>query len=122
MTEQKRPSLGLDTADDTDIDIADLAQASSLPAPTKKQQQAIFKAAEETGFVSRQPTRRHRVSPYRAQFGGKCREGMKPLFQEVAERLDMQDTQALEEAIKALIEKYGFDDLLAEYKALTRKT
>lgn len=114
----RRTSLGLD--DNNQIDLEELTGVGQRPAPTPEQQKAIFKAGEKQGFVSRQPTKRRRVSPYQAQFGGKCREGMKPLFQEVADRLGVHDTQALELAISALIEKHGFEDLLAKYQELTK--
>lgn len=69
--------------------------------------------------IHNQTRARRRVSPYKSQFGGKCREGMKPLFQEVAERMDIHDTQALELAIEALIKQNGYDDLLTQFKELT---
>jgi hypothetical protein len=124
MPNQQRTSLGLDDDNSeleikNQIDLEELTGAGQRPAPTSEQQKAIMKAGEAQGFVSRQPTKRRRVSPYQAQFGGKCREGMKALFQEVAERLKIHDTQALELAIKALIEENGYDDLLAKYQALT---
>jgi len=87
---------------------------------TAEQQQQIMDTSTASGFVSREPTprRRRRRTPYTAQFGGKCRGGMKPLFQEVADRLELHDTQTLEAAILALIEKEGFDDLKQRYKEL----
>ncbi|MEJ1295897.1 MAG: hypothetical protein RPU64_09090 [Candidatus Sedimenticola sp. (ex Thyasira tokunagai)] len=118
MPSQQRSPLGLD--DENPIDLEELTGAGQRPAPTVEQTKAILKAGEQTGFVSREPKKRRRVSPYQAQFGGKCRDGMKPLFQEVAERLDIHDTKALELAIKALIEKHGYDDLLAKYEELTK--
>ena len=114
---QQRTSLGLD---DDPIDLEEFTTVVQRPAPTKKQQQAIMKAGEQQGFVSRQPKKRRRVSPYQSQFGGKCRHGMKELFQEVAERLDIHDTQALELAIEALIKQNQYDDLLAKYQELTQ--
>jgi len=116
MPSQQRPSLGLD--DDTLIDIEELAGARQRETPTLEQQEAIMKVGKTQGFVSRQPMKRRRISPYQAQFGGKCRAGMKALFQEVADRLRIHDTQALELAIQALIEKNGYDDLSVEYQKL----
>ena len=117
MSNEQRVSLGLD-ATDTTIDLNELVGAGHRSPPTPDQQKKILDAGIASGFVSRQPVRRRRRSPYTAQFGGKCRNGMKPLFQEVAERLDLQDTQALEEAILALIEKMEFNDLKEKYKEL----
>lgn len=116
-TNQQRSSLGLD---DDPIDLEEFTEVVKRPAPTKQQQQAIMKAGEQQGFVSREAKKRRRVSPYQLQFGGKCRAGMKPLFQEVAERLDIHDTQALEMAIEALIKENHYDDLLAKYQELTK--
>ena len=118
MSSQQRSPLGLD--DKNPIDLEKLTGAAKRPAPTAEQTKAMMKAGETQGFVSRQPTKRRRVSPYQAQFGGKCREGMKPLFQEIAERIGIHDTQALELAIKALIEQNGYDDLLVKYQYLTK--
>ncbi len=118
MSNQQRTSLGLND-DETPIDIEQVA-GMLRPAPTSAQQKSIIKAGETQGFVSRVVKKRRQVSPYQAQFGGKCREGMKTLFQEVAERLNIYDTQALELAICALIEKNGFDDLLKKYQKLIK--
>ena len=118
MSNQERTPLGLDT--ENQIDLEELTGALPRQKPTAQQQKDIYEAGEKSGFVSRQPMRRCRVSPYQAQFGGRCREGMKPLFQEIAERLNVHDTQALELAVCALIEKNGFDDLLAKYAELTK--
>lgn len=115
---QQRTSLGLD--DEEQIDLEELAGGTQRPALSPEKQKAILKAGEQTGFVSRQPTKRRKVSPYTAQFGGRCREGMKPLFQEVSERLGQYDNQTLEAAILALIEKEGFDDLKEKYAELCK--
>lgn len=117
MATQQRAGLGLD---DDQIDLEELTRAAPKAAPANKQQlqKVLDKAGEQTGFVSRQPRRRRR-SPYGAQFGGKCREGMKPLFQEIGERLNCYDTETLERAILALLEKEGLDDLKAKFKKLT---
>jgi len=114
---QQRTSSNLD---DDPIDLDEFTDLVKRPAPTKKQLQAIMKAGQQQGFVSREARKRRRVSPYQSQFGGKCRDGMKQLFQEVAERLDIHDTQALELAIEALIKQHQYDDLLAKYQALTK--
>ena len=119
---QQRTSLGLndEDQDEKQIDLEELTGTGHRPAPTPEQQKAIMKAGEAQGFVSRQSTKRRRISPYQAQFGGKCRVGMKGLFLEVAERLDKDNTEALELAICALIEKHGYEDLLAKYQELTK--
>lgn len=118
MPNHERVSLNLD--DENQIDLEELTGAAQRPAPTAEQQKAIFKAGEEQGFISREPTKRRRVSPYTAQFGGKCREGMKPLFQEIAAELGLYDTQTLEAAILALIKQEGLTNLLAKYEWLTK--
>ena len=107
--------------DDDEIPLENLTVSTTKSKPTTAQQKAIVEEAKKTGFVSREPKKmgRRRTSPYTAQFGGKCREGMKPLFQEIGVILDCQDTVTLELAILALIEKEGLDDLLVKYKALT---
>lgn len=114
----QRSSLGLD--DDNQIDLEELTGARQRPAPTAEQTKAIMKAGEAQGFVSRQPTKRRKVSPYTAQFGGRCREGMKALFQDIGERLGQYDNNTLEAAILALIEKECLDDLKAKYEELTK--
>ena len=107
--------------DEDDIDLASLTGSITQPKPTVAQQKAIIAEARKTGFVSRQPKKmgRRRTSPYTAQFGGKCREGMKPLFQEIGEALDCQDTLTLELAILALLEKEGLYELIKKYNKLT---
>lgn len=120
MDNQKRASLGLiDDDENGGIDLAEFAGMTKKKEVTDKDFKAILKAGEKTGFVRRLPVRR-RKSPYTTQFGGKCREGMKPLFQELAARLDLYETQALERAILALIEKEGFEDLKAQYTELVK--
>lgn len=104
---------------DDDIDITELVSTPS-PKTTKAEKITIDSEAKKAGFTSRQPKMgRPRRSPYTAQFGGKCREGMKPLFQKIGERLDCHDTVTLELAILALIETEKLEDLKAEYKKLT---
>jgi len=116
---QQRASLGLDDEQEQ-IDLEQLMGGYQAPL-TPEQQKKILDAGMKAGFVSRQPTRHRRRSPYTAQFGGKCREGIKPLFQEVAKRLGLHDTQALEATILALIEKEGFDDLKQKYTEIVKR-
>ena len=114
---QQRTSLGLD---DEPIDLEELTGTQQRPVITPEKQKEILKAGEKTGFVSRQPTRRRKVSPYTAQFGGRCREGMKGIFQEIGERMGLYDNQTLELAILALIEKEGYTDLKKKYEELVK--
>lgn len=107
--------------DETQIDLEELAASTHKKKPTAKQQNAITREAEKTGFVSRQPKKRRKVSPYTAQFGGKCREGMKDLFQDIGSRLDKYDTETLELAILALIEKENLKDLKEKYFQITKR-
>ncbi len=118
MSNQQRASLGL-SDEQEQIDLEQLTGAGYRTPPTPEQQQKFMAAGAASGFISRQPAvRRRKRSPYNAQFGGKCRAGMKELFQEVADRMDLYDTQTLEAAILALIEKEGFDDLKQQFKEL----
>lgn len=115
----KRAHLSFD--DDEQIDLEELTGAQQRPKSSKEDIKRIDKVSEKAGFVSREPKKRRRVSPYSAQFGGKCREGMKELFQEIGERMGVYDTQTLESAIFALIEKQGFDDLKEKYNKLIER-
>lgn len=125
-----RASLGLDDIED-DIDILELSTPTAVNAPktNHKQQKELAakltKAGEQHGFVSREAKpvtkRRRKVSPYTAQFGGKCRPGMKELFQKIGDELHCYDTETLEEAILALIEKNKLNSLKTEYEALVFK-
>lgn len=96
--------------DDDDIDLTEVIGKRATPQvkPTKRDARRIEDAAKGSGFVSREVKRmgRPRTSPYKAQFGGRCREGMKPLFQKIGEELDCADSVTLELAIQALIEKH----------------
>lgn len=117
MLNKKRASLGLGDVDG--VDIEDLISVGHRASPTQEQHKKIMDAGEINGFVSRNPNNsRRKRSPYTHQFGGKCRLGMKSIFQEAAYRLNVNDTQALESAILALIEKEGFDDLKKEFNRL----
>ena len=119
MPDNKKKRTSLDFGDDL-IDLNELT-GGQRPVLTKKEQKAFLDAGEKTGFVSREPTKKRRkVSPYSAQFGGRCREGIKALFQEIADRLNLYETQTLELAILALIEKEGFDDLKKRYEYLVK--
>ena len=116
MSNQERASLGFDDEDSQEIPTKDqisleeLTGATEQPKPTPQQQKALIAEGAKHGFVSREPKKRRRVSPYTAQFGGKCREGMKSLFQDIGEHLGCYDTETLDKAILALIEKEGLQD------------
>ncbi len=113
-----RASLGLD---EEQIDIQDLVIKRQQPHKlTHDQQIAMEREGAKLGFVSRQPKKRRRVSPYTAQFGGKCREGMKDLFQDIGEHLGCYDTVTLEKAIYALLEKENLYELQKRFKKITK--
>ena len=125
MPNHERASLGFDDEDkpqENQIDLEDLIGAAEQPKPTPQQQKALVEEGAKHGFVSREPRKRRRVSPYTAQFGGKCREGMKALFQDIGEHLGCYDTETLEKAILALIEKEGLHnkDIGKRYKELVK--
>jgi hypothetical protein len=116
---QKRAGLSLE---DDQIDLEELTGGAPQAAPVDKDKlrKSLDKVGEKTGFVSREPRRRRR-SPYTAQFGGKCREGMKALFQEIGEELGCYDTETLERAILALIEKEKLTAIQKEYEKLINR-
>lgn len=103
---------------DDDIDLSELTSTNSKRL-TPKEQSEVYAGSEKIGFVSRQSSRK-RVSPYTAQFGGKCRVGMKALFQTIATEMDKYDTETLELAILALIEKEGLEHLKVQYEELVK--
>jgi len=112
----ERASIGLD---DEKIDIEELIVKDQKPHKlTSEQQKNMEKEGRKLGFVSRQPKKRRRVSLYTAQFGGKCREGMKDLFQDIGEHLGCYDTETLEKAILALIQKEGLEDLEKRFQVI----
>ena len=108
---------------DDEIDLADLVRNTDFEKPTLDQQKAISEEAKKTGFISREPRKmgRPRTSPYKAQFGGRCREGMKELFKEIGMRLNTHDTVTLELAILALIEQEHLDDIKVMYENITNR-
>lgn len=109
--------------DDDDIDLESVLGKRNDAKPTSKDAKRIADAANNSGFVSREPKRmgRPRTSPYKAQFGGRCRPGMKKLFQQIGEKLDYTDNVTLELAIQALIEKHELNDLKEEFEELTKR-
>jgi hypothetical protein len=114
----KRETRSFD--DDEQIDLEDLTGGISQPLATEKQRKAVKAVAERSKFSSREPKKRRKVSPYTAQFGGKCRESMKDVFQGIGEHMGWYDTETLERAILALIEKEGLEDLKKKYIELVK--
>lgn len=132
MKDHERAGLGFDDLTEDDVSLNDLledplVQVDDLkpkhvdPSLSSKEslKKKLTDGSKQLGFVRREATKRRRVSPYTQQFGGKCREGMKPLFKSIGERLNCYDTETLERAILALLEKENMHDLLEEYSHIT---
>lgn len=112
--------LSLDLSDLDDDDLSAFSFKSDQPKISKTETQESLKkqlatAGADLGFVSRQV----RKSPYTAQFGGRCRPGMKELFKKIGDELDVKDVVLIEQAILALLEKNKISDLLDEFYHLT---
>lgn len=108
---------GFDFEDD-DVDIASLAKTKRPPSDERE---AITRAAEESGFHSRQvkkTRRRGKRSVYTQQKNIKMRPGMPELFIEIAEELGIKDYEILEMAIEALLEKQKMKDQLEQFKSI----
>lgn len=110
----------LDLEDDFDI-------SEFRPAKKKEQgevdKKTIEKVAEESGFISRvNKTRRRKrqQSPFKNQLNLKCRDNMQELFQDIGAYLDLRDHTTFERAILALLEKEGTNDLLQQYRNITK--
>ncbi len=106
--------------EDLDLTIFTPKQAKEANDPADKK--ILEGVAEETGFTSREPKgrrRRRKRSPYQVQVNVKCRTDMKPLFQELGDRLNIHDHTTFERSLLALMEKEGFDDLIEQYKEAT---
>ena len=88
----------------------------------KADQKVIEKVAEQSGFVSREPKRKRRrkISPYTDQLGIKVRPQMKEIFQTIGERMEVYDHTTFENALLALLEKEGMQDLVEEFKTITK--
>jgi len=115
----KRVQLSLD---DDEIELEELIDSRQSFKTSPEQTKRLAEASQKHGFTSREPTKKRRkVSPYTAQFGGKCREGMKQLFQEIGDRMKTYDTETLELAILALIEKEKLNDLKKAYNNILTK-
>lgn len=106
---------------DDELDLTDF-QPVEKKSKVKPDQKLVEKVAEQSGFPSRDPSkkqrRRRKPSPYIDQLNIKCRPGMKEIFQDLGEYLDIRDHTTFEKAIKALIEKEGLGDLIVKYDEL----
>lgn len=80
MSERKTRSFG-----DENIKLKDLTNHPTKALPKSEQKKVVKAVAEKSNFPSREPKKRRKVSPYTTQFGGKCRDGMKELFQDIGE-------------------------------------
>ncbi len=114
----KRASLDLD---DDIMDIEELAGQSQQAKHIDKVK--LAQVAEQSGFTSREPSgrqrRRRKKSPFRDQQAIRVRPGMKDLFQDLGEYLNVMDHTTFERAILALAEKEGTKEHLQRFKELT---
>lgn len=117
MTSKERSHINLD--DDFDI-----SEFQPVKKETDKEiKKTIEKVAEQYGFVSRKnrsQRRRKPKSPFKNQLNLKCRDNIKELFQDLGEQLGVHDHTTFEQALLALIEKNGFDELLQRYKGIMK--
>ncbi len=115
----KRASLNLD--DDT-IDLEELIGRPQQPKHIDKAK--LAQVAKQSGFTSREPNgrqrRRRKKSPFTDQQAIRVRSGMKDLFQDLGEYLNVMDHTTFERAILALIEKEGTKEHLQKFKELTK--
>lgn len=106
-----------------DLDLSDF-QPITKKSKEKPDQKLIEKAAVQSGFPSRDPTkkqrRRRKPTPYIDQLNIRCRSGVKEIFQDLSESLDLRDHTTFEKAIQALIEKEGSEEYLKRFKELTK--
>ena len=120
MSDRKSLSFGdNDSSDENEgLDLSSLVVDREAVTITPSIKKKLDIAGAKVGFVSREskPARRRRRSPYTVNLGTRCREGMKPLIQEIGERMNVGDAPVIEKAILALIEKEGFNDLMPEYE------
>ena len=114
----KRAGLNLD---DDLIDLEELTQRQ--PASKSVDKAKLAQVAEQSGFTSREPgsrqRRRRKKSPFTDQQAIRVRPGMKDLFQDLGEHLDIMDHTTFERAILALIEKEGTEEHARKFKELT---
>ncbi len=114
-----RPSLNLG---DDDLDLSDFH-----PTEPKKlgegEKNKVEQVAEQSGFVSRSGRQRRRrvsKSPYKDQIGLKCRVGMKELFQDLGNHLEIYDHTTFERALLLLIEKEGTKEQLKTFQEIVK--
>lgn len=123
---KQRASIDLG-GDDAPVDPVALAASSTHPKPAVDRE-TIQAVSDASGFASREPkpatpakrTRRSRrkESPYDYQKGIRMRSGIRDLFHELVDHLDLKDAETFERAVLALIEKEGTEEQLAEYHKL----
>lgn len=114
----ERAGFDFESDDVDDVDIATLAKAKRAPSDEKE---AIERAAEESGFHSRQvkkTRRRGKRSVYTQQKNIKMRPGMPELFIEIADEMNIKDYEILELAIEALLQKQKMKEQLEEFKTI----
>ncbi len=114
----KRASLDLDD------DIVDIEELAGQPQQIKHiDKEKLTQIAEQSGFISREPggrqRRRRKKSPFTDQQGIRLRPGMKDLFQDLGEYLNIMDHTTFERAILALAEKEGTKEHIQRFKELT---
>lgn len=111
---------GLSLHDDM-IDLEELTER--LPPSKPEEKEKLAQVAEKSGFTSRESSgrqrRRRRKSPFTDQQAIRIRPGMKDLFQDLGEYLDVMDHTTFERAILALIEKEGNEEHSRRFKELT---
>lgn len=105
-----------------DLDLTSFAPKTQPRQGGDGEKRAIQQAAEQSGFISREPRTRRRKpsSPYKIQLNLKVRDGMKELFQDMGEQLHVYDHTIFERALLALIEKEGQGDLLQRYREIVK--
>lgn len=115
-----RERAGLNLSDD--LDLTSFVPKTRPRPESEEESRAIKQAAEQSGFISREPRMRRRkpASPYKIQLNLKVRDGIKELFQDLGERLYIHDKTVFERALLALIEKEGQGDLLQRYREIVK--
>lgn len=115
-----RERTGLDLSEENEeLDITLVVGQAHRAVDKPVNTRIVTEEAIKAGFVSREPKMRRKKSPYTEQFGGRCRKGMKELFQDAGDVLGLYDTQTLELAVLALLEKEELTDLIMRYNVIT---
>ena len=115
---KEREALNLFSDTSDGIDLEELTQKPVQPKHIGKAQ--LEEIAKKTGFISRLPRKKRSRTKYTSQLNIKIREGVKPLFQEIGEHLEIFDNETFERAMLALIEKEGTKEHLTRFKELTK--